>query len=127
MSLTLLRRFVLALICFNALAVTGCTYTAAVSQTNVPAKRDKPVEASVYKFIVLGFSFDNDQVLQLTSKLKNKCPDGDVKGVLTQDKRIMYFLMFFWAQETTAHGYCVPTKGSGKVAERDGNLGGDVL
>ena len=88
----------------------GCTYIAAVSQTNVPVQRSKEVSASTYKFNFLGFNFDNDEILRLATSLRDKCPDGDVRGILTKDTRIMYFLFFFWARETTATGYCLPHK-----------------
>ncbi len=89
------------------LLATACTYTAAVTQTNVPADRSRPVKAEVKKYIVLGFNFSNDQVFTLTKKLAEQCPDGVVKGVLTQDQWTEYVLIFFWARETTATGYCV--------------------
>lgn len=90
------------------LNLNACTYTAAVSQTNYPSYRQKRVEASIKKYIVLGFNFDNEEVYQLTGKLQDKCPNGDVRGILTKDLRTLYFSIFFWARETVASGYCVP-------------------
>ncbi|MCX6132130.1 MAG: hypothetical protein NTX25_24120 [Proteobacteria bacterium] len=86
----------------------SCTYTMAVSQTNIPENRSKPVEAVEKKFIVLGFNFDNDYVFKLVDELKSKCPQGDVRGIMTQDMRTLYFLDFFWSREIVAKGYCVP-------------------
>ena len=91
-------------------SLEGCTYTAAVSQTNIPAQRGKEVTANVHKFIFLGFNFTNDEVLRLTGELRDKCPGGDVRGILTKDVRTMYFLFFFWARETSASGFCLPHK-----------------
>ena len=86
--------------------MTSCTYTSSVSQTNVPPGRGHMVEASVKKYIVLGFNFDNDDVLELRHKLSEKCPKSAIRGIMTQDLRTLYFLMFFWARETRAVGYC---------------------
>lgn len=99
--------------------LSACTYTAAVSQTNIPAARNKPVEAEVRKFIVLGFNFDNDEVYKLVEKLKAQCPGGQVRGILTQDMRTLYFLFFFWARDTVAKGYCV---GPQRVANGDSEI-----
>ncbi len=106
----MLKRIQIASILGLSYALTACTYTNAVSLTNTPAERSQPVEVSVKKNIVLGFNFDNDQVLTLTKKLKEKCPGGEVKGILTKDSTTLYFLGFFWARETVATGYCVNAK-----------------
>jgi hypothetical protein len=97
----------------------GCTYTNAVSLTNIPANRTKVVTASVKKNIFLGFNFDNDQVAKLVPALQEKCPDGDVKGVLTKDSSTFYFLFIFWARETEVSGYCIPRKA---VADTNGSF-----
>ncbi|MES2745294.1 MAG: hypothetical protein V4655_07695 [Bdellovibrionota bacterium] len=91
-------------------ALNGCAYTSAVSLTNIPAQRDKPVEVSVKRWIFLGFNFDNDQVNEIIPKLKEKCPNGSVRGILTKDLTKAYFLAFIWARETIAKGYCVTSK-----------------
>jgi hypothetical protein len=90
------------------LILSGCTYTVSVSQSNIPAQRKKPVEASIYKFMVMGLNFDNDYALQLATELKERCPGGDVRGVTTHDMVTLYFLGFFWAREVKAQGYCLP-------------------
>lgn len=100
----------LSLCALISLTLSGCTYTVAVSQSNIPAKRNKPVEASIYKFMVLGINFDNDYALQLSTKLKERCAGGDVRGVTTQDTVTMYLPPFFWAREAKAQGYCQPHK-----------------
>jgi hypothetical protein len=104
------RLLSLALCLGLAQQLTGCTYTNAVSLTNIPADRTRPIEASVKKNIFLGFNFDNDFALKLANELKEKCPNGEVKGVLTKDKTTLYFLFIFWARETEAKGFCIPSK-----------------
>ena len=101
-------RLLLSFLCVTHL--TSCTYTAAVSQTNVPLQRQKPIEASVYKFMFFGLNFSNEEVFTLSDKLKEKCPDGDVRGILTKDLRTLYFVFIFWARETQAKGYCIPAQ-----------------
>lgn len=89
-------------------ALSACRHTAAVSLTNIPLNRSREVEAKVYKFIFLGFNFSNDEVFALTRSLQEKCPSGNIKGILTQDQRIYYFFTFLWARETVASGFCQP-------------------
>jgi hypothetical protein len=112
----------LSLCALLSLTLSGCTYTVAVSQSNIPAKRKKPVEASVYKFMVLGLNFDNDYALQLANQLKDRCPDGDVRGVTTQDTITMYLLTFFWAREIKAQGYCTPRKATASLEVEGGDI-----
>jgi hypothetical protein len=88
------------------LGTTACTYTAAVSQTNVPVQRDHPVQADIYRFIFVAVG-DTDEVAQLTTKLQQKCPGGRVLGITTKDLRTTYFPIFFRAREVVANGYCV--------------------
>ena len=88
------------------LLLSACTYTRAVTQTNVPRHRDHPVEADVKRYIFIA-TFDTDEVAQLTSKLEEKCPGGRVTGITTKDVRTMYFFFFFYAREVVADGFCV--------------------
>jgi hypothetical protein len=108
-----------ALLC---LGISGCTYTVAVSQSNIPAQRSKPVEASVYKFIVFALTFDNDYALQLGSKLKERCPQGSVRGVTTQDTVTFYVPGIFWAREINARGYCMPSKTTASLEPELGEI-----
>lgn len=87
---------------------SACTYVTAVSQTNVPKQRDKPVRAETKRYIILGFNFDNDYPYLLVQKLQEQCPKGQVRGLMTKDTLTMYFLVFFWSREQKAEGYCVP-------------------
>jgi len=116
-----MKRLILlvATICLN---LSGCTYTMAVSQTNIPSQRNNLVEASVSKFIVLGFNFDNDYALQLSTKLKERCPQGVVRGVTTQDMMTLYFLHFFWEREIKAQGYCLAKKSTASLDAEWGDL-----
>ncbi len=113
---------ILALLSLVSLTLSGCTYTVAVSQSNIPAQRNKPVEASVSKFMVLGLNFDNDYALQLTERLKERCPQGDVRGVTTQDTVTLYLLLFFWAREIKAQGYCQPRNATASLEAEWGEV-----
>jgi hypothetical protein len=97
-----------ALLC---LGISGCTYTVAVSQSNIPAQRSKPVEASVYKFIVFALT-----------KLKERCPQGSVRGVTTQDTVTFYVPGIFWAREINARGYCMPSKTTASLEPELGEI-----
>lgn len=101
---------------------SGCTYTVAVSQSNIPAQRKKPVTASVSRFIILGLNFDNDFALQLGTRLKEACPQGSVRGVTTQDKLTIYFPGIFWAREAEASGYCMQQKSTAELEPEWGDL-----
>jgi hypothetical protein len=96
------------------LMASGCSYVLSVSQTNVPANRSHPVEASVSKLIFFGTT-ENDEVLAITRKLRDKCPNGAVRGILTKYYQTVYFL-FIYEQNTEATGYCVT---GGNVAEEE--------
>lgn len=89
------------------LGLCACTYTSAVSTTNIPAQRSRSVTASSKRYIVLGLVFDNDEVLSLPDKLADKCPGGAVRGITTHNMKTMYFLDLFWAREVVASGFCV--------------------
>lgn len=113
----MLRPLLLAL--FVLMELSACTYTQAVSQSNIPAMRSKPIETSVKKYVFLGFNFDNDFIYKLTKDLRAKCPNGDIKGVTTHDSITMYVLIFFWSRDVSARGYCVPHR---SVADQDVDL-----
>ena len=97
------------------LYLVGCVSLNTVSLTSIPAQREKPVSASVERFMVLGFNFDNDYVDMLTDKLKNQCSNGTISGILTKDENIDYFLYIFWKKTITAKGYCVQNKNVSSV------------
>lgn len=85
---------------------TGCAHVNSVSLTSIPAGKGRPVRAETSKTIFLGFNFDNDYVEQMASDLRRQCPNGMVRGILTKDETINYFLFFVWARKVTASGYC---------------------
>ncbi|MDQ3231806.1 MAG: hypothetical protein M3Q07_08305 [Pseudobdellovibrionaceae bacterium] len=105
-----------------SLSLSGCTYTMAVSQTNIPAQRSKVVEATVSKFMILGLNFDNDYALQLSTQLKERCPQGDVRGVTTHDTVTLYFLAFFWSRDIKAQGYCQPHRTTASLEPEWGDV-----
>lgn len=109
MRLSLLLPFVL-------IGVMSCRSVQSVSLTQIPPQRDKPVEAEVSKFIFLGFNFNNDFVDDLVVQLKDSCKGGQVKGILTKDEAINYFLWIFHTRRITARGYCVKDSGNGKLS-----------
>ncbi len=97
---------------FVLLFTVGCHTINSVSLTQIPQQRSKKVEAEVSKFIFLGFNFNNDYVDNLSQKLQDQCEGGQVRGILTKDTVINYFLMLFHTRQITASGYCV--SGNGK-------------
>ncbi|MEY4630571.1 MAG: hypothetical protein RIQ81_691 [Pseudomonadota bacterium] len=91
--------------CALMINAAGCVSLQSVSLTQIPAKRDNKVTASTDKWIILGFNFDNDYVDKLTEKLKDKCENGQIRGILTKDETTSYFLVF--KRSVTATGYCI--------------------
>lgn len=106
----------LALVFFS-----GCVSLNTVSLTSIPSQRQKPIQASVEKFMVLGFNFDNDYVDVLTDKLRGQCPNGQITGVLTKDEDTNYFLYFFWKKNVSAQAYCVQNKPVSKIMNAPAN------
>lgn len=84
---------------------SGCTYTRAISQTNIPSERGRVVEASVERMMFLGIAFDNDDVPKLVEKLREKCPNGVIRGILTKDLSTSYLIVI--ERKTMAKGYCI--------------------
>lgn len=101
----------------TALALSACASVNSVSLTSIPAKKGREVRAERSKFIFLAFNFDNDYVNEMTEDLRQKCPNGQVKGILTKDETIMWFLFFFYTRKVTTTGYCY---GAADVAYAEG-------
>ncbi len=101
-----INRVIFALIAAVVFA-TGCTHLQSVSTSSIPEQRSKPVKAEGYRFIFLGFNFNNDYVNEMTENLAGKCPDGQIKGILTKFENIIYFPVFAHAVRVEAQGYCV--------------------
>lgn len=98
---------------FLLAALVGCQSINSVSLTQIPAKRNKKVQAEVSKVVVFYLSFDNDFVDSLVEKLKNQCEGGMIRGILTKDEVIDYFLGLVHKRQVTATGYCVAAGGPG--------------
>jgi hypothetical protein len=94
----------------------SCRSVQSVSLTQIPAQRDKVVKAEVSKFIFLGLNFNNDFVDGLVDQLKEECKGGQVKGILTKDEVVNYFLMIFYTRQISAQGYCISGNGKGKLS-----------
>ncbi len=100
------RMFVMAPL-FAFLLGVGCTHLQSVSTSSIPEQRTKPVKSEGYRFIFLGFNFNNDYVNEMTETLAAKCPGGQIKGILTKFENIIYFPLFAHAVRVEAQGYCV--------------------
>ena len=87
--------------------LSGCVHLESVSQTQIPKERSQIVKAETSKFIFLAFNFDNDYVDAVTAELKSQCPQGAVKGILTKDESVNYFLWIFHRRRISAEGFCV--------------------
>lgn len=98
----------------------GCASVNSVSLTSIPATRTNVVRAQAKKTVFMGFNFDNDFVDSVADDLKNQCPGGQVRGILTKDETIFYFLFFVYEYRVTATGYCIK---KGSVAA---NAAGDL-
>lgn len=93
-------------ICLIAI-FTSCTHLSSVSLTSIPKRRANKIKVERYKFIFLGFNFNNNFVNQMVKELRSKCPKGSVKGILTKDESIVYFPLIAHARQITAEGYCM--------------------
>jgi hypothetical protein len=97
-----------ALLLLTALSnLCACASINSVSLTSIPAKRGTEIKAEASRTIFLGFNFDNDYVNQMTADLKSQCVDGQVRGILTKDETIDYFLFIVYKRKVTATGYCL--------------------
>lgn len=113
-----MKRLILFSMASAFLALTSCTHLQTVSLTSIPPKRDHPIKAETSKFIFLGLNFDNDYVDQMTTQLKNQCPDGIISGVLTKDEVVDYFLFIFMSHKVSATAYC--SKAGSRVGQQAG-------
>lgn len=110
-----MRMNLLALI-LMLVAGFGCTSLQSVSTSTIPKSRGKKVKAESYRFIFLGFNFNNDYVNDMAEDLANECPQGKVMGILSKHESIVYFPLFAHAVQVTAEGYCVASKRKRKRA-----------
>ena len=87
--------------------IISCSHLSSVSQTSIPKKKGKVVEAKVERNIFFLFNFNNEYVNALPQKLMDQCPRGSVRGILTKDEDIVYFPIVFHKNVVTASGFCV--------------------
>lgn len=86
--------------------LTGCATLNSVSQTQIPDDRRNEVKAESSRLIILGLNFDNDFVDAVSRDLESQCEGGEVRGILTKDEMIGYFL-FVHRRRVSASGYCL--------------------
>lgn len=88
----------------------NCVQLKSISINSQPSKEERSslVQAKTNKFIFLAFNFDNEFLEDVPSKLRAKCQDGKIKGIITKFELISYFLFFDYV--VTASGYCVKEK-----------------
>jgi hypothetical protein len=89
------------------LTLGACASLQSASLSSIPATRDRVVSAEASRTVFLGFNFDNDYVNSLEADLKRQCVGGDVRGILTKDEVVNYFLMIVHKRRVSASGYCV--------------------
>lgn len=95
-------------IIFMALAVvmfSGCVSLNSISQTSIPAERDKQVMASSSQWTFLGIAFSNTFVNKAVDELKTQCPGGKVQGILTKYDDVYFFPIF--VRRVNVSGFCL--------------------
>lgn len=95
------------LLCF-LLLMTSCAFVRSVSQTSIPAKKGRVVQAEATNHIILFLNFSNKHVDSITDKLIEQCPNGKISGILTKDEVIYYFplIPLWYKEQITVKGYC---------------------
>ncbi len=86
--------------------VSSCVHLQSVSLTQIPAKKSKKVETEAHKWIILGFTFDNDYLDEVVPELNRRCSNGKIQGVLTKDETVNYFIGLVMKQRVVVSGYC---------------------
>lgn len=92
--------------------MSGCVTLQSVSLTQIPKERNRPISAEASKLYFFGFNFDNNYADDAARLLSEKCPGGQVKGILTKDENINYFLGIVMKRHITARGYCLKSEGA---------------
>lgn len=87
------------------LTLNHCASLQSVSITQIPKERNQPIQAEVSDWGLFGIHFDNDFVDHLSLKLKEKCQNGKVTGILT--KYESYFYFFVIKRKAISTGYCI--------------------
>ena len=97
--------FFLLILLFSFLSVS-CTHLRSVSLTQIPTVRKNVISAEASRIVILGLIFDTDFVEDVVESLREKCPRGKVKGILTKHEDINYFLYMVYKKRIMAKGYC---------------------
>lgn len=92
--------------------LSGCVSLQSVSLTQIPKERNRPVTAEVSKLYFFALNFDNNHADDAARILSEKCSGGQVKGILTKDEFITYFLGIVNKRRITARGYCLKGEGA---------------
>lgn len=106
---------VLLLSLIFVVSFVGCASVNSVSLSSIPATRNKEVKVEASRVIILGFNFNNDYVDNMAEDLKAQCPNGVVRGILTKDEVINYFLFLVWERKVTATGYCLQARNTASI------------
>ncbi|MDD9951663.1 MAG: hypothetical protein OXT67_08880 [Zetaproteobacteria bacterium] len=97
------------LLILTTLLTSQCVSLRSVSITQIPKQRQQEVQAEAKKWIVLGFSFNNEYVNDVVTSLKKQCPFGKVSGILTKHYVTSYLLVHKHAVD--ARGFCLQKRG----------------
>ncbi len=93
-------------LCLFLCLSVSCTHLQSVSLTQIPTVRKNVISAEASRIIILGLIFDTDFVEEVVESLRDKCPNGKVKGILTKHEDIDYFLSLLYKKRIIAKGYC---------------------
>ncbi|WP_430461403.1 hypothetical protein ACQUQU_01085 [Thalassolituus sp. LLYu03] len=89
----------------SAYVLTGCVSLNSVSQTAIPADRNKQVSADSSQWSLLGIAFSNGFVNVAVDDLKAQCPDGKVQGILTKFDSVFFFPVL--VRRVNVEGFCL--------------------
>ena len=103
----LTKKYRSMLVLLTAAFLTSCVHLNSVSITPIPTGKGKKVSGEASKFMFLGISFSNSYVDEAVADLKEKCPGGQIEGILTKDEVVNYFLYIFISRRIVATGQCL--------------------
>ncbi len=112
--------WIIAGIISSAALLPGCASVQSVSLTSIPAKKGSEVRAEASRLIILGLNFNNDFIDDMADDLKSQCKGGQIRGILTKDEAINYFLFLVYSRRVTATGYCLMSKGDVAFGQQEG-------
>ena len=93
------------LLLMSTLLFVSCASLNSVSMTSVPKERNNVVQASSSSYGFLGIFFSNDFAESVKADLQKKCPNGEIKGIMSTYQSYFYFIVL--EREVTATGFCV--------------------